>query len=58
MGFCYHGYNFTFEFLGNLGKQSITIEGALMDKTARKIGLYNDGVLVAYTYLVEQGPCE
>ncbi len=29
-----------------------------MDKTARKIGLYNDGVLVAYTYIVEQGPCK
>ncbi len=29
-----------------------------MDKTAKKIGLYNDGVLVAFTYIVEQGPCK
>ncbi len=29
-----------------------------MDKTARKIGLFNDGVLVAYIYVVEQGPCK
>ncbi len=37
---------------------SITIQGTLVNPNARKIGMYEDGVFVAYTYVASSGPCK
>ncbi len=41
-----------------LDNVSITIQGPLTNPNARKIGMYEDGTFVAFTFVASSGPCK